>query len=470
MKQKKYFDYICILFIAVIAITLFSYSSTLYSFNPWSDANIFLTIGRGILKNKVIYRDLFDHKGPVLFFLYAICALISSHSFLGVYLIEIISLTLFLYFTKKLLEIFTDKNSILFLLALSFIICGSKAFSFGGGSVEEFALPIMQYCNYLIIKRIHNKESFQLKDSIVIGILAAVIFLMKFTLSGFFLGIAVSLVIYQWKTDRKIVFRCILAAISAFLAINLIVLVYFAINDSINFYFESYYLFNLFSYKSQDGILTAIYKMIRALGFYLKNNLVFMALSLTGIIYAFLFFRKEKYIKRYTLILILCWYTVSFIGGVFIDYYILPIGIWLPFCFLCLNKYETKWVEGFGVVLIILTLTLSPNIRHIKDKETVRHSFVSDINQSSFLMYDGYDEGFYLIGNEIPACRIFTDINSANEKMLEERKSCVEKNQIEYLISMNHEITLDGYELIKEETGIYGDQMRDYRLYRRIRK
>ena len=336
--------------------------------------------------------------------------------------------------------------------------------------MEEFALPIMQYCNYLIIKRIHNKESFQLKDSIEIGVLAAVIFLMKFTLSGFFLGIAVSLVIYQWKTDRKIVFRCILAAISAFLAINLIVLAYFAINNSIDIYFESYYLFNLFSYKSQDGILTAIYKMIRALGFYLKNNLVFMTLSLTGIIYAFLLFRKEEYIRRYTLILIFCWYTVSFIGGVFIDYYILPIGIWLPFCFLCVNKYKSKWIAGFSAVLIGLGLILSPNIRHITDKETVRHSFVSEINQSSFLMYDGYDEGFYLIGNEIPACRIFTDINSADAEMLEERKSCVEKNQIEYLISMNHEITLDEYELIKEETGIYGDQMRDYRLYRRIRK
>ena len=70
-------------------ITLMSASSPLYPFNYWDDANIYLTIGRCIKHGLVLYRDAYDHKGPTLFFIHAIAAVISEKSFLGVWLIEI---------------------------------------------------------------------------------------------------------------------------------------------------------------------------------------------------------------------------------------------------------------------------------------------------------------------------------------------------------------------------------------------
>lgn len=464
---------IILFFISVFSVSLFSYSSPLYSINPWSDANIFLTIGRGMLKGKVMYVDLFDHKGPLLFTLYALCAFISNHSFLGIFIIEIISLFFFLYYSNKIMNLYQTGNHYLAMFAIGFMVCGAKAFSFGGGSVEEFALPVMQGCNFLIIKKMKEKEVFTARDSLMIGFFAAVLFLMKFTICGFFLGIAVSLVIYQFKYGRKTVLHCVLCAMLSFISVNLLVLLYFYINQSVSVYIDSYFVFNLFSYASKDNLLTSMYKAVLAGAFYLKNNPVLVSLSLAGLVSAWFVFKKNNDLKMYLIISFICWYGVSFIGGVFIAYYILPICIWSVLLFLQISRNKSKVpITILCIGTIAASFVLSPNIRHIKDKETVRHSFIDIMNASGedaeFLMYEGYDEGFYLIAEKIPACRIFTNINTARPDIIQDRDNCVNEKKIDYLISMNKEIDLDSYELIAEEEAPYDDQIRTYRLYKRI--
>lgn len=178
-----------LLLISFFCITIFSRSSFLYERNPWSDANIFLTIGRGMLKGKKMYTDLFDHKGPLLYVLYAIAAMISDRSFAGVYLIEVLSLFWFLWECWKLLKLLQTEHPFPGLLLIAIAIVTSKAFSFGGGSVQELALPLLMHCLVLSLKRILAEESFSKKDCFLICILASAVFLMIFTLCGFFAGI-----------------------------------------------------------------------------------------------------------------------------------------------------------------------------------------------------------------------------------------------------------------------------------------
>lgn len=78
-KLSKY-ELIFLLFSAIVTITLVSTCSPLYPFNPWDDANCFFTLGRGILHGLVPYRDLYEQKGPLLYFIYALVALLSEKS------------------------------------------------------------------------------------------------------------------------------------------------------------------------------------------------------------------------------------------------------------------------------------------------------------------------------------------------------------------------------------------------------
>ena len=83
--------------LSAVLLALCSKSSPLYAFNDWMDANIFFTMGRSMLGGRVLYRDVFDHKGPVLYLLYGLAGLVGGTDFRGVLVLEIIAMTSFLY-------------------------------------------------------------------------------------------------------------------------------------------------------------------------------------------------------------------------------------------------------------------------------------------------------------------------------------------------------------------------------------
>ena len=58
-----------------------------------------------MFNGKVPYKDLFEQKGPLLYLIYGIGYLISHDTFLGVYLLEVISYTILAIFFLKLLEL-----------------------------------------------------------------------------------------------------------------------------------------------------------------------------------------------------------------------------------------------------------------------------------------------------------------------------------------------------------------------------
>ena len=84
--------------IAAAVLLLCSTSSPLFVLNDWMDANIFFTIGKSMFNGKVLYRDVFDHKGPVLYLLYGIGWLLDHTGFTGVLVLEIATFAVFLGF------------------------------------------------------------------------------------------------------------------------------------------------------------------------------------------------------------------------------------------------------------------------------------------------------------------------------------------------------------------------------------
>ena len=89
MKQTEYREPLFLFLFAVLITTLFSTCSFLYPLNPWDDANVYMTIGNAMLSGRELYVDIFDHKGPVLYLMHEIAAILSRDSFVGIYLVEI---------------------------------------------------------------------------------------------------------------------------------------------------------------------------------------------------------------------------------------------------------------------------------------------------------------------------------------------------------------------------------------------
>ena len=75
-KTKAFIRKRCLLiycFLTAALVLLFcSKSSPLYPMNDWVDVQCFMTLGKGMLNGLVPYVDLYEQKGPVLYFSYAI--------------------------------------------------------------------------------------------------------------------------------------------------------------------------------------------------------------------------------------------------------------------------------------------------------------------------------------------------------------------------------------------------------------
>ena len=73
-----------------------------------TDQAIFLSIGKAILHGKVLYKDAFDHKTPYIYFFNAVAAIFEKNH-LGLFIIEVVLLSLILIFTYKIVSLYVSQ-------------------------------------------------------------------------------------------------------------------------------------------------------------------------------------------------------------------------------------------------------------------------------------------------------------------------------------------------------------------------
>ena len=138
----------CLLLVAVsFLILLFATkSSPLYAFNDWSDMNWFTTVARGIFEGKVPYRDLFEQKGPILYFVTGLFCLPFGTSGMGVFLLEILCLSAFAILAYRIAGRYLAPLLAFLTATVTAVLTATTwAFNQGGGSVEEFFLPFFAW-------------------------------------------------------------------------------------------------------------------------------------------------------------------------------------------------------------------------------------------------------------------------------------------------------------------------------------
>ena len=106
---RRYVGLLYLMAVSLI-IALFAFGgSPFYPINEWSDPNCFLTVGRAMLDGKVMYRDIYEQKGPYVYFLHALAALISDTSFIGVWLMEVVTLFFSMWLISKIVGMYGQK-------------------------------------------------------------------------------------------------------------------------------------------------------------------------------------------------------------------------------------------------------------------------------------------------------------------------------------------------------------------------
>lgn len=199
-KLKKHITYGSFLVMTFLFVICFSCTtSPLYEHHPFwfhGDSGIFQEMGLCILQGKTPYVDLFDHKGPVLWFIQAFGLWISPRW--GLLILQ----TLFLYITLilwyKTVIVLTQKqvpSLLIIFLGLFFLM----AFYQRGNLCEEWSLLFISIPIFLYIFRWITGSSYQHSDCFAIGLCVGMLAMIRLNNTAPLIGFVLWHIIYCIK-------------------------------------------------------------------------------------------------------------------------------------------------------------------------------------------------------------------------------------------------------------------------------
>jgi hypothetical protein len=505
-----------------------SRSSFLYVFNLWDDANSYFTVGKCIFRGFVPYRDLFDQKGILLYFIYGIASLISATTFRGVFIMEVIAACFSLLAILRIYQLFLEPRTFPYILTpITGAVIYASANFYWGGSAEEFLFPFIMWGMYLSLKYFREVYPKVMPYKVVLigGIFAGCVLHIKFNSLGFFFAWMAMVFFADLLGEREIA----KAIISCFVFLGgmgiatLPWLSYFGIHGAIDDWVYVYIYKNVFEYSKKLSFgerIAAFYDIMKN---HVFNNFVVYILITIGILYflasavsTFLpddrnsLRRRDRFFIAIEIpelinmgMLFAFLMIVIFIGGVSLPYYSFPINGFvvfgfIPFCYI-IEKFLKGRIErnthgrsydgaildsGLAFVLslvtccisVLITVFTSVNVKSMNLKEEDLWLFKfkdyiveSGVEDPGIIVEFSFDVGLYTVLDVEPICYYFQTQTLNMQEVLDYQKQYLHSGEADFVVTVDNEAEGIGnrYDLVmKERCQFYGfDQT--YYLYQR---
>lgn len=446
VKQKTQ-RAVWLLGIAALVLVWCSKSSPLYAFNDWMDANIFFTMGKSMLHGRVLYRDVFDHKGPVLYLLYGLAACVDNTGFGGVLLLETAAFAAFLWLGLRSAEVICGRALHPAWTALpAAAVAASRAFSHGG-SAEELLLPLLAAALFGAVSTLRASRPMPLRRVVLHGFLAGCALWLKYTVLGFYLVWAVLLaVLYLRRGWRGPLGRAIGAYLGGMALATLPWVVYFGVQGALGDWFTCYFYDNLFLYKGEGGGAAAL---AQHLWWAVRD-----ALPVAVLLAAFLLWAGASPAR--------CGGSCGGpCGGAGLHQ---PDGrvsrlLWAgaerfcpagagaadPSC----GKVQTPRRRQSGLhrqpavaLALVWCVTRSPNraLRWRTADSMPQRRFARQINGASLLNYGTLDGGFYTAAGVLPPCRYFCVTNMPLDDQWAEQNALLAEGGVDYVVALTGDL------------------------------
>ena len=472
---------------AALLLLLCSQCSPLYPINLWDDANCLLTVGRVMRAGGVLYRDIYEQKGPTLYLLHMIAAMISDSSFFGVYLLEVLSLAAAMLLSCRVLRRRVTLPASLAATAL-FWACALVSASFArGDSAEEFCLP------YLVAALAVASDAYGRRDGamrpsrlILCGLLCGVVATIKYTVLGLFIGLCAFEGVLALRHGGL---RRALQSGAAFLLGMAIPVAlwcaYFASQGALSDFFTAYIYNNIFLYDGGVGADSALIACLRLV----RDNAVWLLPAAAGICAYTLLGRDREQLRFAVLAMAVCAATAAFFLGRLWPYCPLALCAFGPHAMTGLIDAAGRLARGARLtgrrarlavcggacaLSLLLALWASPNafLRGAKLSDLAQGRLASLIPPgATLLQYSHLDAGLYLATGTLPQGKYFVRLNVNAPEMIKALDSSVREGETDFVVVSWRELPqeFDRYELIAADTA-YDDAGRLNKalyLYRR---
>ena len=226
--------------------------------NPWSkqlsdiDSAIFIYFGKAMHAGKLPYRDMFDHKGPLLWLIEYIGVALGRGSTTGIWFLELIAMTFDIamaYLCAR--KVCRSRFISLLMTGLSFVPL--IAFLYGGNLSEEWALPFIYASLYIYLDYLINDKLSFLRISAAGACCGAVLSIrpnMIAVWAVFSLWILAGLLL---KKEWKKAGLCVTAFFTGCAAVVLPFVIYYAAYGQLGQMWYDYITFNIFYCDTYGG-------------------------------------------------------------------------------------------------------------------------------------------------------------------------------------------------------------------------
>lgn len=437
-----------------ILLMICSRSSFLYPCNDWNDANSYFTMGKAFINGQVLYRDVYDQKGPYLYLLYGIAYMFSNSNFYGVFLLEILAIAVLLFFFYKIMNLFCERRiSLLLVPVMGAMMLSSKSF-YWGGAAEEFCLPLLGYSLYASVRYFHIQKDLTPDIKMIFwnGLLAGIVMQIKYTMLGFYFAwMCMMLIAYMGKKDWRGLIKSCLVFLGAMFVTMIPWLVYFGFNHSLGDWYQCYIYNNVFLYSDladiQNGLVNRIYQLAKLLLWLIIDNLSYFIFICLGLFYFFLSLKIRWMEKLNVITMISFLFLGIYFGGANLPYYAIPFMVFCVLGFIpiggmiqriyyiCMKGTRYRGLFVWPIIFIVLLLTSgsfayhnSMNTYFMKQDQDDYFLFqfekiVNKKNNPTLVTIGCLDAGLFTVADIIPNCRFFqTNGIDFNEMYLEQER------------------------------------------------
>lgn len=233
---------------------IFAAAAVLAALYPYSpkylvqtiDSYLFHFFGKSMLEGKIPYRDLWDHKGPVIFFLNAL-----GHSFQqGMWGVWWIELAFAFLCVIIFLKMFWERlGALTLILAVLFLNGLTRRFQ-GGNLTEEYALLFYMLAFYAFWHFLRQPRKTWLL--VLIGVAAGLSFMLRANLISPFVAIGIVLILEGIQQRQfKATVKYLALVLAGFSAVSVGFILYFAAHGALFDFFNAAFFYNfLYTQKS----------------------------------------------------------------------------------------------------------------------------------------------------------------------------------------------------------------------------
>lgn len=131
------------------------------------DSLIFKQMGLSMLQDKVLYLDLFDHKGPIIYFINAFCQWLIPGRW-GLFIVFCLYMATVTYVWWLIASLFVKTRSVFWPVVIG--LCSYIIVLAEGNLSEEWSLLPISYCLYVFVKHFVKGSEISLKAFFLIGV------------------------------------------------------------------------------------------------------------------------------------------------------------------------------------------------------------------------------------------------------------------------------------------------------------